>query len=236
MPQRDGGRRGFYLGTAILCCAIAMAGFIPAYYGPVLLGATAFPIRLHLHAAVATLWLLLLIAQTGLISGGRRRLHMRLGVATLGVAVVFVPLTLWAIAGMVTRRNPPGELELTVFFPQVASLLLFVGLVTAGYVNRRRAEGHKRFMIMATVALLGTPVARIDFWGINQHPLLLLGLWNLPALILVFNDLWTRRRVHWITGLGLSLLLALQVASVTLAGNAAWRGVVIRIAEFLRPG
>src|SRR3990172_12294046 len=74
------GSRGWYLGIAIVCCAMAMAGFIPVYYWPVLQGATAFPLRLHLHAAVATLWLLLLIAQTGLVWGGRRHLHMRLGI------------------------------------------------------------------------------------------------------------------------------------------------------------
>jgi hypothetical protein len=113
--------RGFYFGIAILCGAIALAGFIPVYYSPVLRGTAAFPVRLHVHATVATLWLLLLVSQTGLIWSRHRRLHMQLGLAAVVVATLMVPLTLWAVAGMVTRSDPPGALERAVFFPQVAS-------------------------------------------------------------------------------------------------------------------
>ena len=226
--------RGFWFAMALLCCSIAVAGFIPIYYGPVLRGTAAFPLRLHLHAAVASLWLLLLIAQTGLIWSGRPRVHMRLGIAELVVAGALVPLTLWAIVGMVTRTDPPGALEQAVFFPQVASLLLFVSGVVAGFLNRHYPERHKRFMIMATIALLGTPIARIELWGINKQPLLILALWIGPALILLLYDLWTRRRVHWVTGLCLSLLLAMQVATVVLMENAAWGAIVARIADVFR--
>ncbi|HJR53092.1 MAG TPA: hypothetical protein VJ982_05205, partial [Gemmatimonadota bacterium] len=143
-------------------------------------------------------------------------------------------LTLWAIVGMVTRTDPPGALEQAVFFPQVASLLLFVSGVVAGFLNRHYPERHKRFMIMATIALLGTPIARIELWGINKQPLLILALWIGPALILLLYDLWTRRRVHWVTGLCLSLLLAMQVATVVLMENAAWGAIVARIADVFR--
>lgn len=226
--------RGFWLGMAILCCAIAVVGFVPVYYGPVLRGTAAFPLRLHLHAAAASLWVLLLITQSGLIWSGRPHVHMRVGIAALVVAGALVPLTLWAIAGMVTRSDPPGALERAVFFPQVASLVLFGAWVIAGFLNRQHPERHKRFMLMATVALLGTPIARIDLWGINEQPLLMLALWLGPALILVFYDLWVRRRVHWVTGLCLSLLVAMQVATVVLMENEAWGAVVGRIADTLR--
>jgi hypothetical protein len=135
---------------------------------------------------------------------------------------------------MVTRSDPPGALERAVFFPQVASLTLFAAWVVAGFLNRRHPERNKRFMLMATVALLGTPIARIDLWGINEQPLLMLALWLGPGLILVLYDLRVRRRVHWVTGLCLSLLLAMQVATVVLMENEAWGAVVTRIAAFLR--
>jgi hypothetical protein len=226
--------RGFWLGLALLCCAIAVVGFIPVYYGPLLGGTATFPLRLHLHAAAASLWLLLLITQTGLISSGRPHVHMRVGNAALVVAGALVPVTLWAIAAMVTRSDPPGALERAVFFPQVASLVLFVAWVFAGFLNRQHPERHKRFMLMATVALLGTPIARIELWRINEQPLLMLALWLGPALIVVFYDLWARRRVHWVTGLCLSLLVAMQVATVVLMENEAWGAVVARLADTLR--
>lgn len=223
----------FYFGMALLCCAIAMVGFVPVYYWPVLRG-TAFPLRLHLHAAVATLWVLLLLMQTGLIQADRRAFHMRLGLAGLLLAAAFVPLTGWAIAGMVTRSDPVGTLEVAVFFPQVASLLLFLTWVAAGILNRRKPDVHKRFMMMATIALLGTPIARIELWNINQHPLLMLALWDGPALLLVLHDLWTRRRVHRVTAICFATLLAMQVVAVALMSNASWAAIVARIAALLR--
>jgi FtsH-binding integral membrane protein len=226
--------RGFWLGMALLCSAIAVVGFVPVYFGPVLRGTATFPLRLHLHAAAASLWLLLLITQTGLIWSGRPHVHMRVGIAALVVAGALVPLTLWAIAVMVTRSDPPGALERAVFFPQVASLVLFAAWVIAGFLNRHHPERHKRFMLMATVALLGTPIARIDLWGINEQPLLMLALWLGPALIVVFYDVWIRRRVHWVTGLCLALLLAMQLATVVLMENEAWGAVIARLADTLR--
>lgn len=89
-------------------------------------------------------------------------------------------------------------------------------------------------MLMATVALLGTPIARIALWGINEQPLLMLALWLGPALIVLLYDLRGRRRVHWVTGLCLLLLLAMQVATVVLMENEAWGAVVGRIADALR--
>jgi FtsH-binding integral membrane protein len=226
--------RGFYLGIAIVCGAIAMAGFIPVYYSPVLRGTATFPLRLHSHATVATLWLLLLVSQTGLIWSRHRRLHMQLGVAALVVATLMVPLTVWAIAGMLTRHDPPGALERAVFFPQVVSLLLFFSWIVAGFLKRRDAESHKRYMIMATIVLLGTPIARIELWGINEQPLLMLALWLGPALVLVLHDIWSRRRLHRVTALCVSLLLSMQIATVILMENAAWGAIVTRIAETLR--
>jgi hypothetical protein len=89
-------------------------------------------------------------------------------------------------------------------------------------------------MVMATIALLGTPIARIELWGINQKPLLMLALWVGPALLLVLHDIWSRRRLHRVTALCVSLLLAMQVATVILMENAAWGAIVTRIAETLR--
>jgi hypothetical protein len=62
----------------------------------------------------------------------------------------------------------------------------------------------------------------------------MLALWLGPALIVVIYDLWVRRRVHWVTGLCLALLLAMQVATVVLMENEAWGAVIARLADTLR--
>ena len=224
----------FWLGMAMLCTLIALAGFVPIYFLPVLRGEVEFPLRLHLHAVAASLWLLLLVVQSGLIVSGRPRVHRRVGLATLIVAAALVPLTLWAIAGMLTRSDPPGELERGVFFPQVGSLLLFATWVGLGWITRRHCERHKRFMLMATIAMLGTPIARIEWWGINQQPVLMVALWLGPAIILGLHDVWTRRRPHPVTGWCTGSLFAMQVLSVFLMGNETWGAVIADLATTLR--
>ncbi|MEZ4240504.1 MAG: hypothetical protein R3F59_30990 [Myxococcota bacterium] len=189
---------------------------------------------MHLHAAAATAWVALLVVQAALVVGGRLRVHQRLGAAGLAVAAGFAPLTLLAVRAFLTRSDPPGALEQTVFFPQVASLAMFAAFVGAGALLRRRPEAHARLMLLATVALLGTPVARIELFGIRDHPLAVVALWDLPAVLLLAHDVAFRRRLHPATAAGLGVLLALQGVSVALMGNAAWGAVVSEIAARVR--
>lgn len=74
-------RRGFYVATAVLIAGIAVAGFWPTYWGPFFSGTLDKHWLLHLHAGVFTVWLLLLITQTGLVRRGRTDLHQKLGAA-----------------------------------------------------------------------------------------------------------------------------------------------------------
>lgn len=226
--------QGIFTTLSILCCVIAMFGFIPVYYLPVIRGTGHFPLLLHLHAGIATTWLIMLMIQSVLVRRRNLKIHRKLGMFALGVAVIMVPLTLLAIRGMITRHDPPGALERGVFFPQVASLFLFFAFVLTGYLWRHRAEWHKRLMILGTTALLGTPIARITWLGINANPPLMVLLWDAPILILLVYELIVAKRIHRATWTGILLLVVMQVLTLILMDNALWSNVVGKIADWLR--
>lgn len=160
----------FFGAMALVAAGVIVAGFANTYGRKVLTGTPQLPPVVHLHAALFCTWLVLLVAQAVLVSRGHLALHMRVGQA----AVVFAGLML--VMGLATsitvarlgHRGIPG-----VEFPSpegflflnVASIVVFAALVAAGWVYRRRAQIHKRLMLIATVAGLMPP-------GIARLPLL----------------------------------------------------------------
>jgi hypothetical protein len=63
LPQRSTprARSRFYTGIAVLMTGIAITGFWPSYYGPLLRGAAKRPWVLHLHGAIFMGWMVLLL-------------------------------------------------------------------------------------------------------------------------------------------------------------------------------
>src|SRR5437868_15348816 len=71
----------FFSGVALLILATVFVGFAHTYYlAGVFRAALPSPI-IHVHGAIFSCWILLLIAQTSLVSAGRVNVHRRLGLA-----------------------------------------------------------------------------------------------------------------------------------------------------------
>jgi hypothetical protein len=95
LPQRARASRQnvhrFYLGITLLLIAMVGVGFWPGYFGPLTSSGVTRPWIIHLHGAVFSGWMALLLLQVSLASVGRVHLHRRIG--NLGVAygaLVFV--------------------------------------------------------------------------------------------------------------------------------------------------
>lgn len=86
-----------YVPIGFLCLLIAIAGFWPTYFGPLLAGTPhALPI-IHLHAIVFTGWVILVIAQAWLAATRRIALHMKVGKFGMAWGLVVI-LVGWATA------------------------------------------------------------------------------------------------------------------------------------------
>jgi len=225
-PTRLSAERRFFGAMALIMVAATFVGFAPSYYLAPAFGAKPLSTLLHVHGVVFTLWMLLYVAQTGLVSARRTDIHRLVGPAGLALAVVMVPLGVATaiITKQVAAANhlPPSGPPL--IFP-LGAILTFAVLVGAGIAMRKRSAWHKRLMLLGTAAILTTPLARITrfshlglmpaYGGMILSDLLLIGL--------VAYDLKARGRLHPATLWGGGFFLATQLVRILLNMTPAWQ-------------
>jgi hypothetical protein len=218
--------RRFYSGMALLIAAIVFAGFSRTFYlSPWRDGPALSPLRI-VHGLIFSAWIVLFVAQTALVAGGRRDIHRRLGVAgAVLAAAMLVVGTVLAIGNAREGRAPPGVPPLPFLIIPLFDMLVFAPLVAAAVWYRRRPETHKRLMLIATISLMAAPVARLPTALAAAGPLFYFGVVDLLLLTGVLYDLATRRKVHPVYVWGGLAILASQVIRLALSGTGAWLAV-----------
>ena len=214
----QGPRRRFYVWMATAVVVAVALGFgrsIPRR----LAGSGALSLPVLLHALLFLGWVLIFLVQVGLIARGRIRVHRRLGAmaAALGAAMLVTapPLATAAAA----RGSLPGD-PLAFLLVMMMDLVFFGFFVAAGVYSRRRAETHKRFMLLATLSLLPPAVSR---WPIaDVHPALV----TVPMLVLLtaapLDDLRRHCRPHPVSLWGgIAYLVSIPVR-FAVAATPAW--------------
>ena len=93
----------FFSGMAVLLLATAFAGFAPTYYLAGIFRAPLPSTIIHVHGAVFSCWILLLITQTSLVSTGRVDIHRRLGIAGVALAGIMVIVGVLAATDALAR-------------------------------------------------------------------------------------------------------------------------------------
>ena len=229
--------RRFFIGMAAALLVTVFVGFAPTYYLlPVFDGVTSRGVRasealtplVHVHSLVFSAWLVLFIVQTGLVAARRTDIHRALGVAGLLLAAAIVVIGLMTAIESARRGNsPPGWEPRAFLLVPVASIVLFAGFFAAGFARRRRADWHKRLMLIATVALAVPALSRIvrmlDIPGFPRGVAGALILVNLFLLALAAFDLKRRGRLHPATIWGLAVFLVTWPARLLLGSTEPWQ-------------
>ncbi len=124
------------------------------------------PIVVHFHAAVFTVWMLLLSAQVLLVLRDRVALHRKLGVFAVGWAclmAVMGPVAFIAIVAQDAKLHGPFPYPfISVHVVDIGGFLVL--LLACGIALRKNPAAHKRMMILSTVAL--ADAGSLDFRGI----------------------------------------------------------------------
>lgn len=227
LPQvhRD---RIFFGGAAAALLVATIVGFAPTYYLAPFIAAPALSIVVHLHGAVFSGWMLLYCAQTGLIAAGRRDIHRVAGQlgAGLAVAVVVLGLVVAIYSARTGGGGPTRNQPVFLVFP-LTNILLFAALATVGIVNRVQSGHHKRLMLLASLALVVTPLARISkMLHLPFSPPAIGGMLmsDIVLAALLLFDLRTRGRLHPVTLWAGCAYLVSQPLRVMLAHTEAWQG------------
>ena len=224
----------FFLIYAIVLLLVVFVGFAPSLFLRVAFENPPIPLYLHFHGAILTGWFVLLVAQASLINSGNVSVHRKLGYFVAGYAAVVVVGGLMATLNVVSRDAGLGiafDVDMAevdpalgsgitylafisgVVWANIAGVVTFAALIAAAIIYRRRPDFHKRFILVATVSILGPALARIsriDMLGGEQGPFVPLALLSLLAAIFVY-DWRALRRIHRATLLAVVFAIALSI-------------------------
>lgn len=228
--------RGRYIIAVLVMAVIVVLGFRP-FYSDLLRGGTETHWLLTVHAAVFSGWLLLLLVQVALVALKRTRAHQSLGrfgigygilVLALGLVVSFAAPALHVTGG----RWSPDEAAGFLLLP-LGDMALFGAFFGAGIHHRRGPEIHKRWMVLAAIALIYPGAARLAF---DHGVAVVAAVWLFPLGLLVAHEAVVRHRIDRVYLAGIAILLA-ALTRLWLMETDAWlvvgRGL---LSPFLRGG
>lgn len=213
--QRD---RLFFSGMAVLVLIAVSVGFARTYFLAGVFWAKLPNVMVHVHGALFTLWIALLVAQVTLVASGRTRWHMRLGIAGMVLAPLMVITGFATLIAAIKRGFVPPPLLRIITSQDILILCLFASLISWAFLARRDAPTHKRLILCATFLIIIPAIARWPIMGNVSENLAVFYTFvnSFPALLVVY-DLWSRRSLHKATICGVVLMIALQVAVPVLA-------------------
>lgn len=164
-PPRRATRATASIETCIAagCLVLALVGFVPTYWLPLVRGEFAGAPLIHFHGAVFLAWAALFWWQGTLADRGRLERHRAFGLAGIALAtsVVFVgTLALQQRAQEVSQLVGPAAAVGQMMVPAsaMAGFAVLVGLAIA---YARSTGTHRRLMAVATLSLLGAPIMRL---------------------------------------------------------------------------
>jgi hypothetical protein len=240
----------FYVWMSIACLVIAVGGFLPTYWLQLPGGTFIGPPLLHLHAALFTAWILLLLSQTVLAAQGRLRNHRAWGLA--GIAMASAMVVIGVAAGIYTLRQGLaagyGDRSSAFFIVPVSSIAVFAGFFIAAIATISRPQAHKRLMMLATIALLPAALARIFFtlmvgFGPGMRPALsppapvifVLAPTLLVELLIVAGVIYdwrSRGKPHPVWLAGAAIITGVNILIVPFSATPAWLGFAHAMAHF----
>jgi hypothetical protein len=220
----------FFQTMVVLLTVTMVVGFAKTYFLPGVFRAKLPDRLIHIHGAVFTLWFLLLLAQSVLASVHRVDLHRRLGVAGVGIACLMLPLGILATAEYLVREAAQPWILVAAVMP-VAELGTFSVLAAAAFLTRRTPALHKRLILLATIALMGAAVGRMQFlpfWHFHGIAAIRL-VWVYTYIFLLplgGYDLWSTRKLNQATLWGSLFMISVHQVILQVSATASWSAFV----------
>ena len=156
----DFAKSGPYFAVGLL---IALVAFWPSYLSQAPGASSAYT---HLHAATATLWMLMLIAQPLLIRTRHLAWHRALGKASYPlVAAILASMILLAHNRIQGLDGEAYGIQTYVLYLQASLTIVFALSYALALWTRRTMALHARFMICTGLTLVDPVVIRLMFWA-----------------------------------------------------------------------
>ncbi len=228
-PRRFDGR--LYLGASLIFLALVFWTFARTFYLQPFFGSPPLSALLHIHGAVMTGWVALLVAQTSLIAVHRVQWHRRLGVfgAVWAALVVLYGsiTTLHAAAREVRGHTDFAASQVVITSLDLLQMLFFAGFVAIAIWQRQRPDYHKRLMLLTIACMLPDALARLPvsfMTGATEAELNLRIMVGLDVFVLVCVGLDTlrHRRLHPAFAWGALLFVGAFHVALYITRTPAW--------------
>ena len=235
-------RPSFFFWMAATMTAVIFVGFGVTYLVPFGLGLLdPLPPMVHVHGFFYFSWMILLVAQSGLIRAGNPELHRSLGMLGIGIAGAMVVLGT-QITLLVTDIQLKSGFERVyeLNYISLVALVVFPWLFVLAIRNVRDGATHKRYVLLATVVLIGAGINRI--WGVLfgidfSFPYIFLLMYmtqNLWLAALLIYDWRTLGKPHKATLVGGAINVVPQILHIPLATSAAFVALTEWLASLAR--
>jgi FtsH-binding integral membrane protein len=215
--------------------ASVFLGFGPTYYWAGVFNAPLPSRIIHLHGAVFSCWILLLIVQNSLASVGRVDIHKKLGLAGFLLACLMVIVGWVAATDRLARGTAPPGLDTYFFYiVPMTDMIIFGTLIFFAFRTRRDPSTHKRIIYVATVGVLIAAIARFPVrWLFHNAAHAAIASYAF-LLILVGYDLWSTRKVHRATLWAGAFLIFVQQIRLPIGRTAAWHSLAAWVQHLAR--
>jgi hypothetical protein len=214
----------FFSVMALLILATVFVGFARTYFLAGIFRAPLPSLLVHIHGAVFSTWILLLITQIALVSAGRIDLHRRLGLAGFALACLMVVLGVMTATGLMARgRSPVPVFDPKTFYAiPMGGMLIFATLIFFAYRQRINPAAHKRLILIATISILDAPTGRPPFTAITAHPFMDSIIVYALLLLIIAYDLWSTRKVNKATIWATAFVVVVGQLRVPIGQTQIW--------------
>ncbi len=215
-------RRYFYFTMSLVMAGLVVWGFSHTIGDSLFHANPPRPLLLWMHGSAFATWIVLFIAQTGLVRAHKVSWHRTLGWFGAGLSVLMIGLGV-STAVVMTRFDATvlhqKGVDSFLSIPFEDMLVFGICMALAIYW-RKKPEYHRRLVFMATCVLMDAAIGRFDFW--YNHSLFYAGL-DLLIVAGMVRDWVVDGRVNKVYLYALPPMIMLQsVAIYAWRVNPAW--------------
>jgi len=224
---RRGYERRLFLIVAILFAVLVLIGFGPTYYLKEFFHTPEIGyVLLNVHGLLMTTWVLLFAAQVWLIRSKNIKVHQKIGLAAIGlaVAIVIVGFFVAVHAAKYGSNSSPAPIQGLAFLAiPLFDLVMFVILFGAAVYYRKKAANHKRLMILTAINFMPPALARIHLSVFDAlGPLAFFGIPTLITIGLLVYDTRRNGKLNKVFLAGAMLLIVSYPLRLAISGTDAW--------------
>jgi hypothetical protein len=208
----------------LMLVAVVAIGFGPTYYGAGVFRAPLPSPIVHLHGAVFSLWMVLLIVQTGLVSARKVKWHRNLGMGGFVLAALMVVAAFLVFSDLSARVKtlPDSEAIVSLLSIPFIDAFNFGVLAACAFSLRRNTAAHKRLILIATTGISGAAFFRIHLQFLYHDGYAAYAASYVFLLFLAAYDLWSTRKVHRATLWGSAFLIFMEQFTRVLGPSTAF--------------